>query len=82
MNQGGDRGKSPNETGTQPKRRKEQTFQQAQKPDQGRAGQGSAPHGSRAQRRLPHEQPRNRETSNDLFSTDLPNPDSLIARLD
>jgi len=42
MNQGGDRGKSPNETGTQPKRRKEQTLQQAQKPDQGRAGQGSA----------------------------------------
>jgi hypothetical protein len=42
MNQGGDRGKRTNETGTQPNRRKEQTFQQAQKPDQGRAGQGSA----------------------------------------
>jgi hypothetical protein len=42
MNQGGDRGKSPDETGTQPKRRKEQTFQQAQKPEQSRAGQGSA----------------------------------------
>lgn len=43
MNQGGDRGKSPNETGTQPKRRKEQTFQQPQKPDQGREVRGSIP---------------------------------------
>jgi hypothetical protein len=42
MNQGGDRGKSPNVTGTQPKRRKEQTLQQPAKPDQGRKGQGSA----------------------------------------
>lgn len=42
MNQGGDRGKSPNVTGTQPKRTKAQTFQQPQKPDQGRKGQGSA----------------------------------------
>jgi hypothetical protein len=42
MNQGGDRGKSPNITGTQPKRRKEQTLQQPRKPDQGRKGQGSA----------------------------------------
>lgn len=42
MNQGGDRGKSPNSTGTQPKRTKEQTLQQAKKPDQGKAGQGSA----------------------------------------
>jgi hypothetical protein len=42
MNQGGDRGKSPNTTGTQPKPRKEQTLQQPGKPDQGRKGQGSA----------------------------------------
>jgi hypothetical protein len=42
MNQGGDRGKSPNTTGTQPKQRKEQTFQQPTKPDQGRKGQASA----------------------------------------
>jgi hypothetical protein len=42
MNQGGDRGKSPNVTGTQPKRRKEETFKQAKKAGQGRAGQGSA----------------------------------------
>ena len=42
MNQGGDRGKSPNITGTQPKRTKEQTFQQPTKPDQGRKGQASA----------------------------------------
>jgi hypothetical protein len=42
MNQGGDRGKSPNQTGTQPNQEKAQTFQQTQKPDQGRAGQGSA----------------------------------------
>jgi hypothetical protein len=41
MNQGGDRGKAPNETGTQPKRGKEQTPQQPKKVDQGRAGQGS-----------------------------------------
>jgi hypothetical protein len=46
MNQGGDRGKSPNTTGTQPKRGKEQTFQQAAKPDQGRKGQGSAKSGT------------------------------------
>lgn len=31
MNQGVDRGKSPNVTGTQPKGRKEQTFQQPKK---------------------------------------------------
>lgn len=42
MNQGGDRGKSANITGTQPKRRKEQTLQQPTKPDRGRKGQGSA----------------------------------------
>jgi hypothetical protein len=42
MNQGGDRGKSPNTTGTQPKPRKEQTLQQPGKPDQGRKGQVSA----------------------------------------
>ena len=42
MNQGGDRGKAPNETGTQPNVRKKQTPQQPAKPDQGRAGQGSA----------------------------------------
>jgi len=42
MNQGGDRGKSPNTTGTQPKRRNEQTLQQPTKPTQGREGQGSA----------------------------------------
>jgi hypothetical protein len=41
MNQGGDRGKSPNTTGTQPRVRKEQTPQQPKKVDQGRAGQGS-----------------------------------------
>ena len=41
MNQGGDRGKAPNETGTQPKGRKKQTPQQPSNPDQGRAGQGS-----------------------------------------
>jgi hypothetical protein len=42
MNQGGDRGKAPNITGTQPRHKKEQTLQQPQKPDQGRKGQGSA----------------------------------------
>jgi len=42
MNQEGDRGKGPNVTGTQPNRKKKQTFQQPGKPDQGRAGQGSA----------------------------------------
>ena len=41
MNQGGDRGKGPNFTGTQPKRRKVQTPQQPKKAQQGRAGQGS-----------------------------------------
>jgi hypothetical protein len=44
-NQGGDRGKGPNETGTQPKRRKTQTPQQPEKVDQGRKGQGSAKSG-------------------------------------
>jgi len=42
MNQGGDTGKSPNATGTQPKHRTQQTLQQPKKIDQGRAGQGSA----------------------------------------
>jgi hypothetical protein len=41
MNQGDDRGKSPNVTGTQPKRRKERNFQQPKKAEQGHAGQGS-----------------------------------------
>ena len=43
MQQGGDRGKGPNETGTQPKgRTKESSNQPGRKTGKGSAGQGSA----------------------------------------